>query len=72
MQRPITLFASLLLFMFVCGTAIAKETVKLAFIGPLTWDVSANGPGGRNSADHRQPPQPRSSYLHESVPAKCA
>jgi len=51
MQRPIALFASLLLFAFTCSTAGAKETVKLAFIGPLTGGVSANGVGGRNSAD---------------------
>jgi branched-chain amino acid transport system substrate-binding protein len=48
MQR----FAILLLsLMFSCGPAGAKETVKLAFIGPLTGGVSANGLGGRNSAD---------------------
>src|SRR5688572_11739928 len=36
------------------GTAIpvaAKDTVRIAFIGPLTGGVSANGIGGRNSAD---------------------
>jgi branched-chain amino acid transport system substrate-binding protein len=33
------------------GVAAAKETVKIAFIGPLTGGVSANGLGGRNSAD---------------------
>ncbi len=31
--------------------AEAKDTVKVAFIGPLTGGVSANGLGGRNSAD---------------------
>lgn len=31
--------------------ASAKDTVKLAFIGPLTGGVAANGLGGRNSAD---------------------
>ena len=31
--------------------AAAKETVKLAFIGPLTGGNSALGLGGRNSAD---------------------
>src|SRR5512147_1422742 len=31
--------------------AQAKDVVKLAFIGPLTGGVSANGIGGRNSAD---------------------
>ncbi len=51
MRRPITPFAPLLLLMLVFTTAGAKETVKLAFIGPLTGGVSANGLGGRNSAD---------------------
>lgn len=51
MQRSPILFASLLMFMFACGATSAKETVKLAFIGPLTGGVSANGLGGRNSAD---------------------
>jgi branched-chain amino acid transport system substrate-binding protein len=31
--------------------ADAKDTVKVGFIGPLTGGVSANGIGGRNSAD---------------------
>jgi branched-chain amino acid transport system substrate-binding protein len=31
--------------------ALAKDVVKVAFIGPLTGGVSANGLGGRNSAD---------------------
>lgn len=31
--------------------ALAKDLVKVAFIGPLTGGVSANGLGGRNSAD---------------------
>jgi branched-chain amino acid transport system substrate-binding protein len=33
------------------GFAGAKQTVKITFIGPLTGGVSANGIGGRNSAD---------------------
>jgi branched-chain amino acid transport system substrate-binding protein len=41
-------FASLL---SLAGAAAAKDTVKVAFIGPLTGGVSANGLGGRNSAD---------------------
>jgi branched-chain amino acid transport system substrate-binding protein len=44
-------FACLLLLAVATGHANAKETVKLAFIGPLTGGVSANGLGGRNSAD---------------------
>jgi branched-chain amino acid transport system substrate-binding protein len=31
--------------------AIAKDKVKVGFVGPLTGGVSANGIGGRNSAD---------------------
>ena len=31
--------------------ATAKGKVKVGFIGPLTGGVSANGLGGRNSAD---------------------
>lgn len=33
------------------GTAFAKETVKVGMIGPLSGGVSANGLGGRNSAE---------------------
>jgi branched-chain amino acid transport system substrate-binding protein len=33
------------------GPAFAKDQVKVAFIGPLSGGVSANGLGGRNSAD---------------------
>ncbi len=33
------------------SSVVAKETVKLAFIGPLTGGNAANGLGGRNSAD---------------------
>ncbi len=46
--RPAILFVSLLLLAF---PAAAKDSVRIAFIGPLTGGVSANGIGGRNSAD---------------------
>ena len=36
---------------FGAMSAHAKDTVKIAFIGPLSGGVSANGVGGRNSAD---------------------
>lgn len=36
---------------FGVGMAQAKETVGVAFIGPLTGGVAANGLGGRNSAE---------------------
>jgi len=70
MQRPIALFASLLLFAFACSSAGAKETVKLAFIGPLTGGVSANGVGGRNSADlavRLRNADANSKYIYELV-----
>ena len=35
----------------LAARADAKDQVKVAFIGPLTGGVSANGLGGRNSAD---------------------
>ncbi len=33
------------------GSVSAKDTVKIAYIGPLSGGVSANGLGGRNSVD---------------------
>ena len=41
---------ALLLLLFALP-AVAKETVKLAFIGPLTGGNSALGLGGRYSAE---------------------
>jgi branched-chain amino acid transport system substrate-binding protein len=45
--------AALALAAAMAGPAAAqdKDTVKVGFIGPLTGGVSANGLGGRNSAD---------------------
>ena len=37
--------------MIAAGDVEAKDKVKVGFIGPLTGGVSANGIGGRNSAD---------------------
>ncbi|MBM3394309.1 MAG: branched-chain amino acid ABC transporter substrate-binding protein [Betaproteobacteria bacterium] len=48
----------------------AKEVVKIAFIGPLTGGVSANGLGGRNSADlavKLRNADPKSKYTYELV-----
>jgi branched-chain amino acid transport system substrate-binding protein len=50
--------------------ARAKETVKLAFIGPLTGGNSAIGLGGRNSADlavKLRNADPASKYQYELV-----
>ena len=35
------------LFMIAAGPGLAKDTVQVAFIGPLTGGVSAIGVGGR-------------------------
>ncbi len=43
--------AACIVLTLTAGSAAAKDTVKVAFIGPLTGGVSANGLGGRNSAD---------------------
>ncbi|MEO8003304.1 MAG: branched-chain amino acid ABC transporter substrate-binding protein [Betaproteobacteria bacterium] len=51
MSRTEKILASVLLLALSCSPAFSKETVKLVFIGPLTGGVSANGLGGRNSAD---------------------
>src|SRR5689334_25088615 len=43
--------AAALFALSLAGPAAAKDKVKVAFIGPLTGGVAANGLGGRNSAD---------------------
>ncbi|HWL28255.1 MAG TPA: branched-chain amino acid ABC transporter substrate-binding protein, partial [Burkholderiaceae bacterium] len=48
----------------------AKDTVKIAFIGPLTGGSSAIGLGGRNSADlalKQRNANPQSKYTYELV-----
>src|SRR5438309_9275185 len=49
-------------------SAEAKDKVKVAFIGPLTSGVAANGLGGRNSADlavKLRNADPKSKYEYE-------
>jgi branched-chain amino acid transport system substrate-binding protein len=46
----------------------AKDTVRIAFIGPLTGGVAANGLGGRNSADlavRLRNADPKAKYTYE-------
>ena len=50
-DRTATLLASLLVAATMALPAAAKDKVKVAFIGPLTSGVAANGIGGRNSAE---------------------
>lgn len=50
--------------------ASAKDKVKLVFIGPLTGGVSANGLGGRNSADlaiKLRNKDPKAKYAYELI-----
>jgi branched-chain amino acid transport system substrate-binding protein len=50
--------------------AEAKDKVKVGFIGPLTGGVSANGLGGRNSADlavRLRNTNPKAKYEYELV-----
>ena len=52
------------------GMAWAKNTVKVAFIGPLTGAVSVNGVGGRNSADlavQLRNADPKAKYKYEMI-----
>jgi branched-chain amino acid transport system substrate-binding protein len=52
------------------GAAEAKDKVKVAFIGPLTGGVAANGIGGRNSADlavRLRNADPKAKYEYELV-----
>jgi branched-chain amino acid transport system substrate-binding protein len=52
------------------ASAGAKEKVKVGFIGPLTGGVSANGLGGRNSADlavRLRNADPKAKYEYELV-----
>jgi len=46
-----TVLATALLAASWAAPAAAKDKVKIAFIGPLTGGVAANGIGGRNSAE---------------------
>ena len=52
------------------AAAMAKETVKIAYIGPISGGVSANGVGGRNSVDlavRSRNSDPKSKYTYELV-----
>ena len=49
--NQVTLIATLLMLALAGCASEEKDMVKIAFIGPLTGGVSANGLGGRNSAE---------------------
>jgi branched-chain amino acid transport system substrate-binding protein len=67
-QRAATALAAALLAASLALPAAAKEKVKVAFIGPLTGGVAANGIGGRNSADlavRLRNADPKAKYEYE-------
>jgi branched-chain amino acid transport system substrate-binding protein len=60
--------AAALLALALATPAAAKDKVKVAFIGPLTGGVAANGLGGRNSADlavKMRNADPKAKYEYE-------
>lgn len=69
-RKSLSWTAILVAFGVLCTPAVAKEKVKVAFIGPLTGGVSANGIGGRNSADlavKLRNADPEAKYEYELV-----
>lgn len=71
MSRPITtVVATLLLSTALTVPSVAKDKVKVSFIGPLTGGTAANGLGGRNSADlavKLRNADPKAKYEYELV-----
>lgn len=58
------------------SAAFARETVKIAFIGPLTGGISAHGIGGRNSAElavqlRNADPSAKYTYELEAMDDEC-
>jgi branched-chain amino acid transport system substrate-binding protein len=66
--KTIIVFALGLVLALGASPVVAKETVKVAFISPLTGGVSAIGVGGRNSADlavRLKNADPKAKYTYE-------
>src|SRR6266571_4018783 len=76
-REAITMRHSILLALIAAAVALVvpaalaqKQTVKIVYIGPLTGGVSANGIGGRNSADlavRLRNENPKAKYRFELV-----
>jgi len=74
-MKKVSLFAALSLGVGLVALAggapaVAKDKVKVGFIGPLTGGVSANGLGGRNSTDlavRLRNADPKAKYEYELV-----
>jgi branched-chain amino acid transport system substrate-binding protein len=70
MKKSAILAAAGLAVLLLATGADAKDKVKVGFIGPLTGGVSANGLGGRNSADlavRLRNADPKAKYEYELV-----
>ena len=70
MKKSAILAAVGIAALLLAGAAEAKDKVKVGFIGPLTGGVSANGLGGRNSADlavRLRNADPKAKYEYELV-----
>jgi branched-chain amino acid transport system substrate-binding protein len=66
----VALMCSAVLGLAGAGTVHAKDKVKVGFIGSLTGGTSANGLGGRNSADlavRLRNADPKAKYQYEMV-----
>lgn len=75
-MRRVTGLLLLLLFLAACSKDDGVETVRIAFIGPLTGGVAANGLGGRNSADlavrlRNAAPETKYRYRLEVLDDEC-
>ena len=69
-KTKIAVALAALAFAGLSGAAAAKDKVKVGFIGPITGGVSANGLGGRNSADlavRLHNADPKAKYEYELV-----
>jgi branched-chain amino acid transport system substrate-binding protein len=76
-----SILLALMAFLFVTlmvglAPAMAKKTVKVGFIAPLTGGVSANGLGGRNSAElavklKNEDPETKYHYEFEALDDEC-
>src|SRR5437867_12436008 len=67
---PRVFWAAALAAALASDAGAAKQTVKIAYIGPLTGGVSANGIGGRKSADlavRLRNENPQAKYRFELV-----
>ncbi|MBG0777510.1 MAG: branched-chain amino acid ABC transporter substrate-binding protein [Desulfovibrionaceae bacterium] len=76
LRHGLKLVAALLMVAMAAVPALAKETVKVGFIAPLTGGVSANGIGGRNSAElavilRNQDPKAKYHYEFVAMDDEC-